>query len=312
MMRPDADSSSRGRRVEPLAGLALLGALAAPAAADAKSSLRLVHAVPGAGQAELRAVRGGDATPVGRAGFGSVSSYAKLGRGAVTLQLRAPGGGKTLASLPLQIRDGRRYTVVALLDGEDVKLKVFRDGKAKRGASRVRVVHAVPELGAPQISFDGKPVMRRLAYQAATPYLTVKPGRHTYAAGRPGAKPVLRGAVTLKPHTAYSAFVVGSRGEKVRVVPAADAVARRAAAKPQDKPSKPQAKPDADRRSGSSASYMVRRGDSLWSIAERGLPAGAGVSTVSRRVQRLWRANKARIGTGDPNVILAGTRLRLS
>lgn len=59
------------------------------------------------------------------------------------------------------------------------------------------------------------------------------------------------------------------------------------------------------------SSYTVRPGDCLWSIAEALLPSGAGNEEIAAEVARLWRTNADRIGTGDPNVILAGTVLKL-
>jgi len=59
------------------------------------------------------------------------------------------------------------------------------------------------------------------------------------------------------------------------------------------------------------ASYTVQSGDCLWSIAERLLPAGAGITEIEAEVARLWRLNAARIGTGDPSLIYAGTALQL-
>jgi hypothetical protein len=58
-------------------------------------------------------------------------------------------------------------------------------------------------------------------------------------------------------------------------------------------------------------SYTVRRGDCLWSIAEALLPSGAGNEEISAEVARLWNLNADRIGTGDTNLILAGTQLAL-
>jgi nucleoid-associated protein YgaU len=58
-------------------------------------------------------------------------------------------------------------------------------------------------------------------------------------------------------------------------------------------------------------SYTVQSGDCLWSIAERLLPAGAGITEIEEEVARLWRLNAARIDTGDPNLIYAGTALQL-
>jgi LysM domain len=57
--------------------------------------------------------------------------------------------------------------------------------------------------------------------------------------------------------------------------------------------------------------YVVQPGDCLWHIAARLLPGGAGTEAVAGKVAELWRLNEDRIGTGDPNLIYAGTELRL-
>lgn len=58
-------------------------------------------------------------------------------------------------------------------------------------------------------------------------------------------------------------------------------------------------------------SYSVRPGDCLWAIAEALLPSGASNAEIAAEVERLWRLNEDRIGTGDPNLVLVGTVLRL-
>ena len=58
-------------------------------------------------------------------------------------------------------------------------------------------------------------------------------------------------------------------------------------------------------------SYTVRPGDSLWSIARRLLGANASAGRVAREVNRLWELNRERIATGDPNLLMVGTKLRL-
>jgi Tfp pilus assembly protein FimV len=57
--------------------------------------------------------------------------------------------------------------------------------------------------------------------------------------------------------------------------------------------------------------HVVRPGESLWSIASALLEPGASASSVARQVRRLWRLNRDRIGTGDPNLIAIGLQLRL-
>jgi hypothetical protein len=57
--------------------------------------------------------------------------------------------------------------------------------------------------------------------------------------------------------------------------------------------------------------HVVQPGESLWSIATALLPPGAANIEIAAEVHRLWWLNAARIGTGDPDLILVGTRLKL-
>jgi hypothetical protein len=57
--------------------------------------------------------------------------------------------------------------------------------------------------------------------------------------------------------------------------------------------------------------HIVQAGECLWSIAEAILPDGASNVAIANEVHRLWRLNASRIGTGDPSVLMAGTKLRL-
>jgi hypothetical protein len=54
----------------------------------------------------------------------------------------------------------------------------------------------------------------------------------------------------------------------------------------------------------------VAAGDSLWSIAKRALPSGAGDAAITRAWHATYRRNADRIGP-DPDLILPGTSLRL-
>jgi nucleoid-associated protein YgaU len=62
---------------------------------------------------------------------------------------------------------------------------------------------------------------------------------------------------------------------------------------------------------GRSAIYTVRPGDSLWRIADRHLGPGATAPATAQEVTRLWEINAQRIGTGDPDLIFPGQRLRM-
>jgi hypothetical protein len=73
----------------------------------------------------------------------------------------------------------------------------------------------------------------------------------------------------------------------------------------------PVAAPDPAQNLVGKDTYVVKPGDCLWHIAARLLPSGAGTEAVAGKVAELWRLNEDRIGTGDPNLIYAGTELRL-
>jgi hypothetical protein len=92
--------------------------------------------------------------------------------------------------------------------------------------------------------------------------------------------------------------------------PAGESSPAEAPAAPAPQPAAP---PPADhgRHLAGKDSYVVKSGDCLWHIAEALLPPDAGTSAIAAEVERLWRLNEERIGTGDPSLIHTGTRLRL-
>jgi Tfp pilus assembly protein FimV len=61
----------------------------------------------------------------------------------------------------------------------------------------------------------------------------------------------------------------------------------------------------------SDRAHTVRAGESLWSIANDLLGGQASPAQIAVEVQRLWQVNTQRIGTGNPNLLMIGTRLVL-
>lgn len=57
--------------------------------------------------------------------------------------------------------------------------------------------------------------------------------------------------------------------------------------------------------------HLVQRGESLWSIAKGLAGPEASNAEIASLVNRLWELNADSIGTGDPDLILVGQKLRL-
>jgi LysM domain len=57
--------------------------------------------------------------------------------------------------------------------------------------------------------------------------------------------------------------------------------------------------------------HVVVAGESLWSIARDVLGGNAAPARVAREVNRLWELNRERIATGNPDLLMVGTELRL-
>lgn len=61
----------------------------------------------------------------------------------------------------------------------------------------------------------------------------------------------------------------------------------------------------------SDAIHVVQPGESLWAIASDVLGADASPARIAREVHHLWQLNQDRIGTGNPDLVMAGTKLVL-
>lgn len=287
-----------------------------PAQALARAVVRFVHAVPGAGQAELQisSAKGGG-TSVGRAAFGDATPYRGVESGPIAWRLVGAGTGKVLAAGRAMLRDGS-YTVVALAQKSGVALGFLPDQAGVRGSARLRLIHGAPELGAPDLRLDGRIVARGVRFTQATPYLLVRPGNHSVAVTPPGStsRVVFRDGIRLAAGEAATGIVVGTEGQRTRIITLRDGGSKASSHRPAGRSAAPRSATPrhADRGGGTGASTLtIHRGDSLWSIAQRRLGGSASNARVEREVRRLWSANSRHIGTRDPNLLFPGQRLRV-
>ena len=206
--------------------LMLLVGPAASAHGDAK--VRFVQAIPGFGPASMRATEGGISQRIERgARFGEVGRYAKVPAGEVTFELgETAGNGAPVAEARENLRNHAHYTVVAMRDDRE-RMIVLSEGGAQGGRARLRIVHAAGELGSVDVELGERRIARGVGAGAVTDYTTVEPGVYALNVTRPGGGSMIaaRGGVALTAGTSSTAFVIGTGGEPVQAIVAADRMA---------------------------------------------------------------------------------------
>jgi hypothetical protein len=207
-------------------GLVSMLLLVSAGSAFASASVRFVHAIPGGPPATLTVAVDGSGQSTAPVAFGSVSPPLSLSAGSANFTVAA--GGKTLAKADQTLKDGAKYTVVALPKDKGAQLKIFEDGKPKKGKALIRAINAAPELGEPDVRVGKRAVAEKLAYGEATEYVDVPPATTdvtvTRAGGKGGAL-ATKSDVPLTAGTATTALVIGTRGQSTRVITLSDGTA---------------------------------------------------------------------------------------
>jgi hypothetical protein len=178
------------------------------ASALGSAQVHLVNAAVGSSPPQVDVTVGGKKSTVGQ-------SKTSVAAGAATFTVAGKSTTETLA-------DGRSYTVV--LFPKNV-VSVYQDGKAKARVARVRVIHAAPELGSPNIQLGKRTIAEGVKYKEATPYVTVDPGSYKIAATKPGSsssKPIFEKSVSLAAGTATTATLAGTGGEPEELLVSTD------------------------------------------------------------------------------------------
>jgi hypothetical protein len=218
-------------------GLLSMLLLVSARSAFASASVRFVHAIPDGDSATLTiAVGDAPGRSIGPESFGGVSAPLEVDAGDGKLTLApAAGENNVLSATDETLDDGASYTVVALPkeEGDGAELQIFKDAKPKKGKALIRVIHAAPELGDPDVRVGDRVVAEKIAYGDGTDYVDVPPGAAGVSVTRAGGK---GGALATKPEvpltagTATTAVIVGSRGEPTRVLTISESTAAPAGA----------------------------------------------------------------------------------
>jgi hypothetical protein len=187
------------------------------ASARASADVRLVNASGAADSLTLQVAVGGQTfTAGGATAFGDTSDAVTVPAGDAKLSLT--DGSE--ASLAKPLADGAGYTVVALPKGADkTDLRVLRNGTAVPREAKLRILHAAPELGKPDIRLGKRTLAQGVEFRSDTGYLKVDPGTYKLKVTRPnGGKAVLSMQVALAAGTASTVVVAGSGGSEARLI----------------------------------------------------------------------------------------------
>ncbi len=108
-----------------------------------QTQVRFLHAVAGAGPASLVVEAGHPRLP---SSFAKPSGYQVFRPGQARLRLILNGQSSPLVSETVRLGPGK-HTVVAVGDGKNVDLLVYRDGGVEPGKATLRAIHVAAEVG---------------------------------------------------------------------------------------------------------------------------------------------------------------------
>lgn len=205
-----------------LALLILLAPRSARAAAATPAYIRVIHASPAVGTADVF-VDGN--LLLSSFAFGSVTGYAPLPAGPhkVQIALVGKGIGASVITQTLAVQPGVVYTAAAIgSQATGLSIEVFVDNNfLVPGQAKTRIYNLSPDAGAFNVSANGNTLLSQINYQQASNYLTLSAGSYNFDLAAPGTNTNLPLAEMLPKNTVTSIFAVGMANgtPKIELVP---------------------------------------------------------------------------------------------
>ncbi len=192
-----------------IAFAALLGLQRHTALAASPSYVRVIHASPFVGTADVFV----DGTRLlSSFQFGAVTDYVAVPAGPhkVQIALVGKGIGASVISETLAVNPGVAYTVAATgASLSSLALQVFIDTNLlSPGTAKVRVYQLSPDAGLVSMDTGGNTLLSGISYQNASNYLSISAGSYTLGVDSSN-NASLHVSATLKANTVTSVFVVG-------------------------------------------------------------------------------------------------------
>jgi Domain of unknown function (DUF4397) len=117
--------------------------------------------------------------------YGTVSPYEAVNAGDYSIAMRlagAPSTSQPVLSASVTVAAGHAYMVAALGPRSGLRIQVMDDDlTTPRGRALVRVIAASLKQPSVSVSWDGKVIVSKLAFAAATSYQAVSPGTEAVA-----------------------------------------------------------------------------------------------------------------------------------
>jgi len=179
------------------------------ASADSPSYVRVIHASPFVGTADVFV----DGTKLlSSFQFGAVTDYVAIPAGPhkVQIALVGKGIGASVITETLAVSPGVAYTVAATgATSTSLALQVFTDNNLlSPGTAKLRLYHLSPDAGSVSLDTGGNSLLSGIAYQSASDYLTISAGAYTIGVDTSSGAS-LHVSATLKANTVTSVFAVG-------------------------------------------------------------------------------------------------------
>jgi hypothetical protein len=190
--------------------LALLSTQVVYAKAPSPSFVRIIHASPFVGTADVFL---DGKKLLSSFAFGAITDYAAIPPGPHKVQIALVGKGVGAAALTqtLAVSPGIAYTVAATgATATSLALNVFIDNNfIAPGATKLRVYHLSPNVGSLDLISNGNAIVQGITYMQASRYHVLPAGSYTFDVDAASSNTQLPISATLKANMVTSIFVVG-------------------------------------------------------------------------------------------------------
>src|SRR2546425_12400775 len=179
--------------------LTLFGPQVPSAAAQSSAFVRVIHASPYVGTADVFL----DGTKLlSSFAFGAVTDYVPVPPGPHKVQIALVGKGIGASALTqtLTVTPGVAYTVAAIgATPTTLSLQVFVDSnQVTAGTAKLRIYQLSPDAGPISVDAGSTPLVQNVAYQQASQYLNLSAGPYTLNVNMNNASMTLPPSTTLK------------------------------------------------------------------------------------------------------------------